>query len=57
MALTPASQLVLIKPDEKEYTEVAKIKVAQTPTYAYPVLSGDRIYVRDQDSVTAYSVE
>jgi hypothetical protein len=57
LALTPASQLVLIKPDEKGYTEVAKIKVAETPTYAHPVLSGNRIYVKDQDAVTAYSVE
>jgi hypothetical protein len=57
MALTPASQLLVFKPDAKGYSEVAKIKVADSPTYAYPVVSGNRIYIRDQGSVTAYTVE
>jgi outer membrane protein assembly factor BamB len=57
MALTPASQLLVFKPDAKGYSEVAKIKVAETPTYAYPVASGNRIYIRDQAGLTAYTVQ
>jgi len=57
LALTPASQLVVIKPDEKGYSEVAKIKVAETPTYAYPIVSGNHMYIKDQDSLAAYSLE
>ena len=57
LALTPASQLVVIKPDSKSYTEVAKIKVADAPTYAYPVVSGNQMYIKDQDSLAAYNIE
>lgn len=36
---------------------LARIKVADSPTYAYPVLAGNRIYIKDQDSVTLWTVE
>lgn len=51
LALTPASELVVFEPNSKAYTEVARIKVAGTPTHAYPVASGKRIFIKDQDSV------
>lgn len=57
LALTPASQLVVFEPGEKAFTEVARIKVASSPTYAYPVVSGKRIFVKDQDAVTLYTVD
>ena len=57
LALTPASQLVVFEPSEKEFKELARIKVADTPTYAYPVVSGNRIIVKDQNSVTLWTVE
>jgi outer membrane protein assembly factor BamB len=57
IALSPSSELVVLKPGEKEYSEVARIKVANSPTYAYPVLAGNRIIIRDQDAVTAYTIE
>lgn len=56
LALTPASQLVVFEPGAKEFKEVARIKVADSPTYAYPVVSGNRIYVKDQNSVTLWRV-
>jgi hypothetical protein len=55
LALTPASQLIAFAPSDKQYTEQAKIKVADTPTYAYPVVSGDRVFIKDQDSVTLWT--
>lgn len=57
LALTPASELVAFQPSEKAYTEVARIKVSNTPTYAYPVVSGKRIFVKDKDDVTLFWVE
>jgi hypothetical protein len=36
---------------------VAKVKVPGMSTYAYPVLTGNRVIVKDQDSVTALAVE
>ncbi len=57
LALTSKSQMTVFQPSEKEYAEVAAIKVADSPTYAYPLLAGKRVYVKDQDSVTAWAVE
>ena len=57
LALTPGSQLIVFQPTDKEYSEQARIKVANTPTYAYPVVSGNRIYVKDQDSMTLWTIE
>jgi outer membrane protein assembly factor BamB len=51
VALTPKSSLIVFQPSDKEYTEVATLKVADTPTYAEPLLSGNRLFVEDQDSV------
>jgi outer membrane protein assembly factor BamB len=57
LALTPSSQLIVFKPSEKEFSELARIKVADSPTYAYPVLSGNRIFVKDDDAVTLWTIE
>jgi outer membrane protein assembly factor BamB len=57
MALTPAGQLVVFEPSEKEFKEVAKYKVADSGTYAYPVVSGNRIFTKDKDSLTLWTVE
>jgi len=57
LALTPASQLIAFAPGGTTYTELARIKVAESPTHAYPVLSGRRIFTKDQDSVTLWTVE
>jgi outer membrane protein assembly factor BamB len=56
-ALPSNSELVVFKPGDKEFTELAKYKVAETPTYATPVISGKRIFVRDQDAVTLWTIE
>jgi outer membrane protein assembly factor BamB len=57
LALTPASQLIAFSPSSGAYTELARIKVADSPTHAYPVLSGKRIFTKDQDSVTLWTIE
>jgi outer membrane protein assembly factor BamB len=57
LALTPASELVAFQPSDKAYTELARIKVADSPTYAYPVVSGKRIFVKDQNSVALFTLD
>jgi hypothetical protein len=57
MVLTPASELVVYEPSATEFKELARYKVAATPTYAYPVASGKRIFTKDQDAVVMWSVE
>jgi outer membrane protein assembly factor BamB len=57
LALTPGMQLIVFQPNDKAYTEVARLKVADSPTYAYPVVAGNRIYVKDRDSVILWTLE
>jgi hypothetical protein len=57
MALTPSSELVVFQPGAEKFTEVAKIKVSASPTHAYPVAVGNRVIVKDRDSVAALAVE
>jgi outer membrane protein assembly factor BamB len=57
LALTPSSELIVFKPSGKAFEQVARIKVASSPTYACPVVSGKRLFIKDSDSVIAYSLE
>lgn len=51
LALTSNSELVAFQPDGKQYTELARIKVADTPTWAYPIVDGRRLFVKDRESL------
>jgi len=57
MALPSNSELIAFKPNDKEYTELARIKVSDTPIYAHPVISGNRIFIKDQETVTMWTIE
>ena len=57
LALPSNSELIVFKPSDSEYSELAKIKVAEAPTYAHPVISGNRVFVKDQESVTLWTIE
>jgi len=57
LALPSNSELIVFKPGDSGYSELAKVKVADTPTYAHPVISGNRVFVKDQESVTMWIVE
>ncbi|MDB5319535.1 MAG: qgdA [Phycisphaerales bacterium] len=57
LALTPSSELIVFAPDAKAYTEKARIKLEANGTYAYPILSGDQIFIKDKNAVTAWSLK
>ena len=57
MALPSNSELIAFKPNDKEYTELAKIKVSDTPIYAHPVIAGNRIFIKDQETVTMWTID
>jgi len=57
IALPQTSNLVAFKPDAKGYTEVALIKVAESPTYSYPILSGNKVFIKDKDSLSMMVVK
>jgi len=57
MLLPNNSELIVYKPSATAYEEVAKFKVAETPTYAHPVLAGNRLFVKDQDNLTMLRIQ
>ena len=58
MALTPSSELVVFAPDPKAYTEKARIKLAAANgTYAYPILAGDQVFIKDKNAISAYAIK
>jgi len=57
LALPSESELIAYKPSSKEYEELARIKVADTPVYAHPVIAGNRIYVKDNETLTMWTID
>jgi outer membrane protein assembly factor BamB len=56
-ALTPAGELVAFEPSDKDFKPLARYKVADGNTYAYPVISGKGVYIKDRDAVTLWTFE
>ena len=57
IALTAPAFLTVFAPSEKGYQELARYKVASSETYAHPLVSGNRIFIKDQDAVTLWRIE
>ena len=57
LALTLNGELAAFKSGNMQYTELARIKVADSETWAHPVVAGKRIFIRDTDSVTLWTLE
>ena len=56
-ALTPGGQLVVFEPGNKEFKLLASYKVSASQTHAYPVASGNRIFIKDKDSLALWTVD
>lgn len=56
MALPSNSELIVFKPSGEEYSELALIKVSETSSYSHPIIAGNRIFIKDQDTVTMFVV-
>lgn len=57
LALASSGEMTVFKPEGKQYEEIAKIKVSDTPIYAHPVLAGNRIFIKDAESVALLAVQ
>jgi outer membrane protein assembly factor BamB len=57
LALTPSSELIAFEPGDQAYKELARIKVADSQTHAHPVVSGNRIFIKDRNSVALWTIE
>lgn len=56
IGLPSTANLIVMKPEPAAYSEVAKYKVSETPVYAFPIISGNKIYIKDAESLILYSL-
>lgn len=57
VCLSANSQLIFFEPSEKAYTELARYTVAETEVYAHPLIIGDKIFVKDKEMLTCWSLK
>lgn len=57
IGLPSTGNLIAFKSDPKAYSELAKYKVSETPVYAFPIVAGNLVYVKDAESLTLYKIE
>jgi hypothetical protein len=55
--LTNGAELVVIRNDAKQFEVLKKYSVADSPTWAHPVIVGNRILIKDASSLALVSLE
>ncbi len=45
-----------MRPDGQKFNKVAQLKLAEIGIYAHPIVSGNRIFIKDVESLTLYTV-
>jgi outer membrane protein assembly factor BamB len=56
VALPSTGELVAFSPQAQGYEELARLKVAETATYAHPVIAGDRLFIKDESTLALLTV-
>ena len=56
-ALTTNSELLVFEASASNLKQIAKYSVADTPTWAHPVILGNRVLVKDESSLALWSAE
>ncbi len=49
--------LIVSKPSDKQFEELARYKVSDTSIYAHPIIAGNRVFVKDKDSLTLWMIQ
>jgi outer membrane protein assembly factor BamB len=57
VGLNSSAKMVVLEPSKTEYKELASYQVSDGQTYAYPVVSGNRIYIKDQVTLAMFTIE
>jgi outer membrane protein assembly factor BamB len=57
LILTSEANLIVTRKSPKGFEQLAKYTVADSPTFAHPVLMGKRILVKDDAAVTLWSLD
>lgn len=56
IALPSNSNLIVFKPSEKAYSELLRIKISDKPVFATPVVRGNKIYIKDAETLSLYRI-
>jgi outer membrane protein assembly factor BamB len=56
VALNPSAQLTFFAPSDQAFMPLASYKVSDNETFAYPILAGSHIYIKDRDSVILWTL-
>jgi outer membrane protein assembly factor BamB len=56
LVLTNKGQLLVVKPNGKQYEPIAEYKVSDKQTWAQPVFLGDRILIKDDTTLRSYRI-
>jgi outer membrane protein assembly factor BamB len=57
MLLTEGAELVIARADPKQFEIIKKYSVADSPTWAHPVLVGKRVLIKDASSLALLGLE
>lgn len=57
ISLPANGQLIVFKPENTKYSELARYKVADTEVYAHPVFVGNRMYVKEKELLTCWEIK
>jgi outer membrane protein assembly factor BamB len=57
LALPSTSELIMLKPSNNQYEEVSRIKVSENATYAHPVIRGNQIFIKDEETLKMLSID
>ena len=55
-ALPEKTGLIVFKPSDKQFEELARIKVSDTSIYAHPIIAGNRIFIKDKESLALWTI-
>jgi outer membrane protein assembly factor BamB len=56
-ALPEKTGLIVFKPSDKQFEEVARFKVSDGPIYTHPIIAGNRIFIKDKDSLILWMIQ
>lgn len=57
VALTNEANLIVLPVNAKEYTPTVQYTVASSPTWAHPVVSGNRILIKDETTLRSLALQ
>lgn len=57
IGLPSTGNLLVFTPSPTSYNEAARYRVAEAAVYAFPVIAGNNIYVKDAESLTMFRFE